>query len=83
MLTRETTEGAYRVVRYVADDGSEVLRAQCQADGGNAMVCFAVCVLPSDVTEAEAVAIADSFAPTVAVLLSEMRLALRVLRGGK
>jgi hypothetical protein len=47
------------------------------------MVCFAACVLPADATEAEAVAIADSFAPTVAVLLSEMRLALRVMRGGK
>jgi hypothetical protein len=83
MLNRETTEGAYRVVRYVDAAGSEVVRSQCQADGGNAMVCFAACVLPADATEAEAVAIADSFAPTVAVLLSEMRLALRVLRGGK
>ena len=82
MLTREVTDGNFRVVRYVDDDFREVFRAQCMEDGSDAMVCFTGYVL-DDATEAEAVAIADSFAPTVAVLLSEMRLALRVMRGGK
>ena len=68
--------------RWVNDDHSVVIGAQVSHQNGRAFIHLGHPLLGTGLTEAEALAIAESFAPTVAVLFSEMRAELAKLRGG-
>jgi hypothetical protein len=67
--------------RWINDDHSVVIGAQVSHQNGKAFVHLGHPLLGTGMTEAEALEIAESFAETLAVLHSEMALALRTMRG--
>ena len=84
MLTSEDYENADFKSTHWFDDGNRVvLSAQHRKAEGVAIVSVGHPFALETLTEAEALAIAESFAPTFAVLLSDMRAELAKMRGGQ
>ena len=82
-MQRETAEyDDIRVVTHRDGQGGQFQAIHC-TDTGASLIAFGSPLLMSDLTEAEAVAIVDEFAGTVAVLFSEMRARLAAMRGGQ
>lgn len=66
--------------RWINEDHSVVIGAQVSHQNGKAFIHLGHPLLGTGLTEAEALAIAESFAETLAVLHAEMRIYLEALR---
>ena len=72
-----------RETRWYNGDGVTAIGAQVSHSTGKAFLFMGYPFAGEPMTETEALAIAESFAPTVAVLFSEMRAELAKMRGGR
>lgn len=73
----------WRGVEWFDAEGNRVLMAQTEVLTDKSLVSVGLPFVGMDLTEGEAMKLADQFALTVAVLLSDMRAELAKMRGGK
>jgi hypothetical protein len=73
----------WRGVEWFDADGNRVLMSQTEVLTDKSLVSLGLPLVDMDLTESEAMALADQFALTVAVLLSDMRAELAKMRSGQ
>jgi len=64
-------------------DGHLVMRTQTEKATGRSILTVGFPFVSNGLSKPEALAIAESFAPTVAVMLADMRAELAKMRGGQ
>ncbi len=84
MIERECADwDGFYGIRWGDSDGFTVILAQVDRATGAAQVGLGLPLLGEELTEDEAIAIADEYASTVALLLADMRATLARMRGGQ
>lgn len=73
----------WRGAEWFDAESNRVVMAQTEVPTGRSLVSVGLPFGDVDLTESEALTLADQFAPTVAVLLADMRAELVKLRGGQ